>query len=346
MLTIPSSVKALYYRDGVRKNFRVHFPNGEFSDITGDSVDTVTFTESLCSQDTLTFGLAEASVLEFEAVGVDNMFGMVIDAGIEVDITSLSAADIAAIEAGTWDGTLVKAAQSDIGYGFFRIPYGRFLVCGCPRQNGNMKRRTVTAYSLEPDYQAILSQYAYSYDLTATTLEDVAQGALEVNAMFLKADRLGGHEMIRLDNAAPLSVTPGDYSEAWWDEYDVDSIGTVKVAYLSSGGEETAAVSLGVGSSVYDMTSNELLRNLENADLASVTGIITTDFAPHLAVVRYTPVELTMRGLPWLEAGDALELEAADGTIVDTYALRVETRGIQRLVSTITATGGELIEEG
>ena len=89
MLNIPESVKTLFKRDGVRKNFRVHFPNGELSDITNENVvqESVKFTESLCSQDVLKFGLTEASVIEFETVGIGNMYGMTIECGIEIDLS-------------------------------------------------------------------------------------------------------------------------------------------------------------------------------------------------------------------------------------------------------------------
>ena len=60
MLNIPDSVKALYKQDGVRKNFRAHFPGGELPDITNDNIvmESVKFTESICSQDVFKFGLA------------------------------------------------------------------------------------------------------------------------------------------------------------------------------------------------------------------------------------------------------------------------------------------------
>ena len=77
MLNIPDSVKAPYKQDGVRKNFRAHFPGGELPDITNDNIvqESVKFTESICSQDVFKFGLTEASVIEFETVGVANMYG-------------------------------------------------------------------------------------------------------------------------------------------------------------------------------------------------------------------------------------------------------------------------------
>ena len=151
MLNVPDAVKALYKLDRIRKNFRAHFPNGERGDITNADVvqESLHFTESLCSRDVFRFGLAEASVIEFETVGVGNIYGSVMECGIEIDVSSLTAAQISAIQAGTWDGTLVPAADSDRGYPYFRIPLGVFRVASCPRNHGAMTRRKVTAYSAD-----------------------------------------------------------------------------------------------------------------------------------------------------------------------------------------------------
>ena len=622
MLNIPSSVKALFQADGVHKNFRVHFPNGEMADITNDNVvqESVKFTESLCSQSTFKFGLAEASVLEFETVGIGNMYGMTIEASCEIDCSSLSAADKAAIAAGTWDGTWDSVNE------VFAVPYGTFRVDSCPRDHQSMAHRQVTAYStifkniteypnlpkstlvskiyvrqsalmatmfgtglvvqgssqpratasswgspfwdssgtekyvnlldyddsqtmmaketdvltafqydtipafisanmpnydaqayeafgvsvanaltsagfdltynqaktkvfnsneealrnrcpwmffpcvfafaddgnnngyssiiqqVKPDtlvpavaaftkrtnaafwyndekynpYRAVflcaakysagndvriavgtvgafnpqiipLSSTGYlttaptvtAYGLTtydepivinntgtgtalyrkwdsqsrnyivsltnytytnSIDLIKLINGTLETKAMFLKTDRLGGFETIRLENLSPQSIVPENYSEAWWDEFDVAPIGTVIVTYKGkdengNDAENTTAIAIGTGASEYDMSDNETLKKLSSTDLASVTSLINTQFAPYVNSVGFTPIELNMQGWPWLEAGDALEIEAEDGTTVETYALRVEMSGIQNLQAVITAEGGEIIEE-
>lgn len=560
MLTIPNSVKTLYKTDGVHKNFRVHFPNGELTDITNDDVvrESLHFTESLCSQDVFKFGLAEASVLEFETVGVSNMYGMTIEASIEIDCSSLSAADKATIAGGTWDGTWDGVNE------VFAIPLGTFRVDSCPRDHQSMTHRKVTAYSLaggmkvsspfeeaklriqaptgstyspnahrliyaafgwdNPDalsgltkslydtwtnlptgtaykyrtsgsytpqrsyimeltitrrvlqfgsvidadslysleigathydtvysdvktwldaqtdirapaaflnhistslvitlgedkmptltgYPVFYPEYAgdvyiyvpesvvvqvtqhnqggtdqvvfnraysslvdspalYEYsdsfsslsitvDPTGTNaagtrvtyvdaydINDLLASYVEVVAEFGKSDRGRGMLLFRLDNTSPVSVLPENYSEMWWDEYDVDAIGTVKVGYTDAGGSSLISdISIGSGSSLYDMSDNELMGNLTNGSYSSVESIITTEFAPHVGTAVFTPVELTMEGWPWLEAGDALQITAEDGTVVDTYALRVEMSGIQNLQAAITAHGGEIIGE-
>lgn len=146
MLNIPESVKALYKRDNVRKNFRVQFPGGEYPDITNENVvaESVKLTESLSSGDTLRLGITESPVIEFETVGMGNMYGMTIKAYNEIDVSDLTPAEIAEIEAGEWDGELVT--DSDIAFPYFRLPLGVFRVEKCPRSHGEMTHRRVTAY--------------------------------------------------------------------------------------------------------------------------------------------------------------------------------------------------------
>lgn len=627
MLNIPESIKTLYKTDGTRKNLRVHFPHGEMSDITNSSIvrESLKFTESVCSQNVFRFGLAEASVIQFETVGVGNMFGMTIECAIEIDTSSLSAAEIAAIQAGTWDGTLVLLSDSDIGYGYFRIRLGTFIVDSCPRNHDTMTHRQVTAYSrafssinvnlpsasvwpkinarasalmalafnagfvemAQPEpisttrkpvgsvfwdssstsytcyiesapnvgYKAILSRRVpivtgiigeqtpsfvsiilpgydaaayeargvyiadiitsgtsptadlrynqngrqiYSsnedalrdrcpwlfYPCIITTFQDVVtgkkfsgvvqrvnqgvmtpvindgqntavsgfyvwperyrvidsylyyvadgpdtseprvffpadggannykyidtsgylstppvvtpyalsdysmlsigftnsgsssarfgqydaetlsnisaatysfdatinpgellDGMLEFDGLFGREKRAGGWESFALTNTSPVALTPGDYNSVWWDEYNVSPIGTVVVKFLNNyGGEETANIVIGSGSSVYDMTDNSALEVIADASLSDVQTMLNTSFLPRSQYAAFTPIELDMPGWPWLQAGDALAVTAQDGTTVNSYALRIEMSGIQNLSSNITANAGEIME--
>lgn len=90
MLVVPDKVKELFKADSVIKNFRISFPNGEHPDITNDQIvyESVVLTESICSQDTFRFGLAESPVLEFEAVGIQNIKDCEINAFLELDYSN------------------------------------------------------------------------------------------------------------------------------------------------------------------------------------------------------------------------------------------------------------------
>lgn len=91
MPTIPEEVKALYKQNSISKRLRIHFPNGEREDITNENLEgqTFSFTERICSQSSLKFGLCEASVIEFECFGVEDIKGCKIEVYQEIDISSL-----------------------------------------------------------------------------------------------------------------------------------------------------------------------------------------------------------------------------------------------------------------
>lgn len=170
MLNIPDTVKALFKLDNIKKNFRVQFPNGEFDDLTNNNIvmDSVKFTESICSADTFRFGLAESSVIEFETVGVGNMRGMTIKCSCEICIDSLTTAQKNEIRSYNGDGEYYqKPAATEQGWEFYRVPYGVFVVSECPRNSFNPVHRRVIAYT--PAYFTEMNPY----ELTKTRLRCV-----------------------------------------------------------------------------------------------------------------------------------------------------------------------------
>ena len=77
MLSIPEEIKQAIKEDSALVNVRVVFVNGEFPDITNEQIDSdsVTFTESICSGDSLSLGLMESPTFEFEACNIPNIKG-------------------------------------------------------------------------------------------------------------------------------------------------------------------------------------------------------------------------------------------------------------------------------
>ena len=130
MLNIPEEVKQLFRQGSVKKNIRVHFPNGEREDITNSNLisESFSFTESICSQDTLKFGLCEASMVEFETFGVGNIKDFTIEVSIEITYQENP----------------------------YKIPIGVFVVDSCEKQS-NLNRRKIIAYSKSFDFDKISS---------------------------------------------------------------------------------------------------------------------------------------------------------------------------------------------
>lgn len=96
MIDIPESVKEALKKDRSRKDFIVHFPNRERADITNESVtkNAVKLAESLCSKQYLKFGLTEASEIDFETVGVENIIGREIECAYDVYSHTMVGKDI------------------------------------------------------------------------------------------------------------------------------------------------------------------------------------------------------------------------------------------------------------
>jgi hypothetical protein len=134
MLNVPDEIKELLHRDSCKKNIRICFPNGERTDICNDLIvkDSVSFKESLCSQDTLKFGLCEAPVFECETVGVSNIKGATISVFCEIFCDS-------SVTGAIW--------QIDLQAWVYQIPYGTFIVQSCDRQ-ADMLHRRIVAYGI------------------------------------------------------------------------------------------------------------------------------------------------------------------------------------------------------
>lgn len=162
MIDIQEKIKDLFRKEYSQKDIRIHFPDGEREDLTKKNIygdgSSFTFTESVCSQGNLKFGLAEASVLKFDTVDIENIKGSRIEASYEV-------------------------TDPDSGEPV-SVPLGIFTVDSCQKQN-DMRRRKVVAYSgaklevspLTMAKLSIPSLNAHSYRLDVEEL--MAQGELD-----------------------------------------------------------------------------------------------------------------------------------------------------------------------
>ena len=149
MLTVPQEIKDILHQDSGYKNIRIHFPNGERQDICNDLIvkDSVSFNESLCSQDTLKFGLCESPVFECETVGVGNVKDATIEVSCEIEC-------LAAVSGAEWRTDLQKYVYS--------IPYGTFTINECKRQ-ADMVHRRIVAYRSDLNRFANISWFENNY---------------------------------------------------------------------------------------------------------------------------------------------------------------------------------------
>lgn len=184
-------------------------------------------------------------------------------------------------------------------------------------------------------------------------LGSCAQGYAELNASFIRCDRMNALGLKSLSKSSPVAMSTDEYSSLWWDEYDISPIGSVTLSYkdIDLNQEQTITYDFGSGASEYDMTSNYLLKNLAVSvnDLTNqtveefVTGLLDTYFIPNISDIAFTPAQLDSLGLPYLEAGDYLEIDDGNGNTVGTYIMSRTLSGEQFLEDEIESKGGEII---
>ncbi len=569
MITLTSAEQAIVKSDSSVKSFRVHFPNGELSDLTNDDIvfESVSFQESVCSEQTFRFGCAEASVIEFETVGVQNIVGMAIECSMTFTLgndtvtipygvftvdscprdhqnmthrkvqalskirntnealmpqmerdklscmyesknnyepsvlylldsmhNSLSIAytnaevanrDTGTTVTGTYYFSLGKLPGTNDNYSLqvslthkrvdiydslykvthtYDSDYDTFVDTLCntyTNANKGVRRdlkglgyvRVIETYQLGAykdmnsmgyvypytNLAAMKFDYPYSisatlyrgstpvdtygpyvpyptisfvkYDATGTrfplylainhtlettlasgkklysftnayTIADIETGYAELNAGFNRKNRDGSSSVIRLDNSSPYALTAADVDgSAWWDEYSVADIGSIKYCWTDGKGDHTEEYVWDTEGSVYDMTDNGLLKNIKlrvkTVDSVSnmtdpslyyiysgywyaydgtafvqmttyeskssiIRYMLDTFFLPY-ADIHFTPVDMNIRGLPFLQCGDAITFTAEDGTTINSYILNHTFEGIQYITENLDTVQGEVL---
>lgn len=198
-----------------------------------------------------------------------------------------------------------------------------------------------------------LKMYSFA---NAFSVVDVVQGYLELECRFGSPSRTGGIEVTALDNSSPVSIVPGNYSECWYDETTIAPIGIVKVKFKDADeSEQDAVIEVGTGASVYDMTANAVIQNtvftLTEQEITDgvtiqekIADYLNARFTPNIPDMSFVPIELTKQGLPYLEAGDAIEVTTGDGQTVPSFILRQTINGIQFLTAEVESANGEAME--
>ena len=166
-----------------------------------------------------------------------------------------------------------------------------------------------------------------------------------MNGKFVIQKRDGSSKVIGLDSSSPISVSAGDIESAWWDEYDIQPIGLFLYSFIDL---NTQSIELWkantANTSVYDLSQNYISQIMNQPTKSKIKTLVQNNLYPVASALGFTPIETSIRGLPWIEAGDAIELTAEDGTVVETFALMHTIHGIQHLIDDVVATGGEVTE--
>lgn len=188
------------------------------------------------------------------------------------------------------------------------------------------------------------------------TLRDLQTAVFELDCQYGKLDRVSNlFSGIELNNGAlyprdnlypsdglfPMGTSeagyPSMYSKLWADEGNVRSFRYLIITYKTTETiegqvqevEKTLQRTVNAnGTDDYNMSDNWLFRNLvwTAADVGDYADAMVTK----MQNIRWFPFEMWCAGLPYLEAGDEIEIQMNEGTY-KSYVLRRTLNGIQNL---------------
>ena len=195
---------------------------------------------------------------------------------------------------------------------------------------------------------------------------DILQSYAEINASFGRQNRYGNYEFTHLSKFELQTITPSDilypgndlypgrvvYSDVisknlihrfWYEEYISKKFGTIVVNYKDSdGADKTLAKRIGDGENTYYFDDNVLFDGIIT-DEAQIESLILNNFVPYLNDFQAIPIELTMKGLPYFEAGDQIVIQTDEGPVT-TYIFNRTIKGIHSLRDTIRTDCEEMNE--
>ena len=390
MLNIPENIKALFRADNrtlaTQKQFRLKFYDekidslypyeqlypdeglypSEYGEpwlvIENDQIETesLQITESLSSDEDMTFGSCEGAEMQITVVGVNQ------------DLTN-------------------KEFTLTVEIGGYEMALGMYTVKSFERQSDRSKRK-ITAYDRMQwfyvdvadwynnltfpmtikAFRDALCAYIGVTQITATlpldsmqiskTIEpetlqgiDVLKAICEINGCFGHIDKTGQLVYVQLQQtglypAEDLYPEETLYpSEFGGDGMPTETVSTYKqpmiyedylvrsIDSLTIRQEEgDIGASVGNGDNTYVIEGNFLVYGKTSTELLEIGNSIL----PLIAGRTYRPANIDCNAMPWVEVGDAIIAPTKDD-VVETFVMKRTTKGCQSMRDTIEATGNE-----
>lgn len=361
---IDYELENLFEQDSVNKQLVIELSGGTTltnADIVSESLK---LQESICSEQNLTFGSCEASVISFQTVCLEDLVGQTMNVSIILN------------------GNTEKP-----------FVLGEYKVASC-KLSDDRKRRNVTAYDKIYDFinRDVIEWYNQLFPTADTTKtlkqvrdsffnyvdvvqetttlvndnivisktisvdtlsgKDVIKCILEMNGCFGHIGRDGKFhyitisidEMIYPDydlfpdytifpSGQSMEFMQNTYKTIRFEEYNVKSIDCVAMREQSTG-EPTV---VGNPGNAYYIEDNFLLYGKNSTELTT----IGENILPLMSGIAYTPLALTKRANPCCEVGDNIGVTLVGGQHLTTIVMKREISGIQAMFDVLGATGDE-----
>lgn len=353
------SIRLVFYKDQYRAIYpsEMLFPSEQIypAEMSADSIEfeisnemihseTLTITESLCSDENLDFGACEAARMEIVVSDLDR--------------------DIAGKEF-----ILIES------FADYELVRGLFTVDSTPKENDRNTRRIIAYDRMRRfdndvagwyntiqfpitlrDFRASLCDFIGVSQvininlvnddmIVEKTLEpdtlygrDVIKNICQINGVFGNINQIGELRYVSVPAKNSITDTITRYKTVESEEYMVPDIDTVwirkqegDIGGASDGGDGMNTVIVEGNFLVYGKTTSQQ-SEIANNVLSVVSGL------------EYRPAEIVGNGAPWYEMGDRIAVETSDGTINTIIMSRTST-GIQGVMDEIVSTGSKELKQ-
>lgn len=157
----------------------------------------------------------------------------------------------------------------------------------------------------------------------------------EINGVFGHFDRYGVLQHVALpviqDNPS-YSITVDDFRECGYKKYACAAIDKLQIRQESG---DIGSIH-GTGENAYIIEGNFLVYGKGAEELATITANVY----PQIAGRPYRPINIIMKGMPFVETGDIVGVEADTGSI-HTYLVKRTLTGLVALKDTCETRGNE-----
>lgn len=341
------TLQDLFYRQNVNKQFIITTDDGTVT-ITNTELHQESFelTESLCSENELTFGACEAATVKFT---ISNIFTSLKDKWITVkiildgnsdnsfilgrykvvsdkptadrikrEIEAYDALyDVINTDVVDWYNNILPTTDTYITFKTFRDSF--FAHFGITQKELTLVNDTMT-----------VSRGVYTDELSGG---QVLNAICEINGCLGHIGRSGQFEFVYLSNTAPITINKSYYTSADYQDYIVSQIDKLQIRQ----DENDIGAIVGTGSNTYVIENNFLVYGKDAATLKA----IATNIFNKIKGITYRPAEISSSGNPCIEVGDAIKLSSKYAEI-NTYVLERTLKGIQALTDSYTAQGEQL----
>ena len=343
------TLQDLFDYDSTMYDINIELTDGTVYNNQNIMSEEFTITESVCSQETISFGQCESSSVKFKLLDISkslkdqyitiklilngdtqNPFTLgtykVFDDTVSDDkeYREVTAYDelyyISQLNVIDWYNSLWTNTES-ISLKEFRESFFEFI-------KSKQFKCNVETVQL-PNDNLLLKKGVDGDSLTGGT---VLKSICEINGCFGHIKRNGNFSYLTLKSDIVKEYDYTKYTECYPKDYYTDLISRVQIKYS----DDSAYAEYGTGDNVYSITGNFLLFGLEESQLKTVAKNIYDT----ISGITYCPVETfnLINADPCVEVGDYIKVTTTAGSF-NTYVLSRTISGIQGMFDSFVAKG-------